>query len=97
MNTTTITIEDAKIFINSQSLEDLLQKFYNKGKADALFTDKDEKATFIQLNKELAEKGRKIGIQTLTKKARVANVEIYQFDGKRLAVMRKDVKHFLSI
>jgi len=95
--TTTITIEDAKIFINSQSIEELLLKFYNKGRSDALFIDKDEKVTFIQLHKELAEKGRKISIQTLTKKARKANVKIIQFDGKRLAVLRKDVKLFVSI
>jgi hypothetical protein len=95
--TTTVTIEGANIIINSISLEELLHKVYQKGKQDALFSDEKEKITFIQLSKELAEKGRKISVQTLTKKARAANVKILNFDGKRLAIYRKDIKFFLSI
>lgn len=93
---TTITIDSDKIIIAGVSLDELLQKVYQKGKTDALLTQNEELVTFINLKKELAVKGRKISVQTLTNKARAANVKIRQFDGKRLAIYRGDIPKFLS-
>lgn len=94
---TTITIDADKIIINNTSLEELLQRVYNKGKEDGKLELVDEKVTFIQLAKEMAEKGRKISVQSLTRKAREANVKILQFDGKRKACYRKDIQAFVSV
>lgn len=96
MNTTTINIESGSIYINSLPLEELLLRVYQKGKADAILEGKEEKVTFIQLSKELEEKGRKLTVRTLQNKARENNVKLYR-DGKRLSVLRKDIKAFVTI
>jgi alkyl hydroperoxide reductase subunit AhpF len=93
---TTINIESGNIFINSMPLEEILSRVYQKGKSDASFEAKDEKVTFIQLSKELAEKGRKISVRTLQNRARENNIKISQ-DGKRLSVRRKDISNFITL
>jgi hypothetical protein len=95
--TTTVTVEGLNIFINNQSLEQIIENAVRKALGGSTLEDKDEKVTFIQLSKELAESGRKISVSTLTKKARLANCKIYRFDGKRLAVMRESIKTFVSL
>ena len=93
----TIHFEGASIHINNIPLQEILKTVYDQGRRDAEHKPLTEKVTFTQLSKELAEKGRVVSVKTLTNKARAANVKIYTFDGKRLAVLRKDIKEFISI
>lgn len=93
---TTVTIDGANISFNGIKLEDLLTQVYNKGKEDATNESQADKVTFVKLSKELMVMGRKISVRTLTSKAREANIKVFQFDGKRLACKRSDIKHFLN-
>ena len=93
--TTTITIQDSNININGVSIEDLLLKVYEQGNKDG--SDLQQKISFKNLSKELAAKGRIVSPRTLAVKAKNANVQIFPFDGKNLAVFRKDIGKFLNI
>ena len=92
----TVTIKEGNVIIGGVNLDELLDRVYQRGKHDAIKEDKGEMITFQQLSKELEIRGRKISVQTLTKKAREANIPVLPFDGKRLSVSRKMIKHFLS-
>ncbi len=94
---TTISVESDKIYINYQPLEDLFKRFYEQGKQDAYKFADDEKITLQQLQKQLDANGRKISVQSLKRKAEAANVQVLAFDGKRLAVYKKDLKHFIAL
>lgn len=95
--TTTITIQDSNININGILIEDLLLKVYQKGRKDGSDNDNLQKVTFKNLSKELQEKGRIVTPRTLADKAKKSNVQIFPFDGKNLAVYRKDIPKFINI
>lgn len=95
--TTTVTIENGKIFLNGLDLESLLEKVYQKGRTDSSQADKSDRVTFVKLSQELKEAGRNISVVTLTKRAREAKVKVFQFDGKRLACKRSDVRNFVDL
>ena len=92
-----ISLDGGNLYLNNIPLTEILQIVYQQGKRDALTEDINEKVTFIQLSKELAEQGRKLSVKTLTNRAREAKVKVFPFDGKRLAVFRRDVKNFIGI
>lgn len=93
--TTTITIQDSNININGVSIEDLLLKVYQKGKQDG--SESLEVVTFKSLSQDLATKGRIVSARTLAVKAKNANVNVFPFDGKNLAVYKKDISKFVKI
>lgn len=94
---TTITIDGTNILINSITLEELLDKVYQRGKTDSRLELEEEKVTFVQLSKELADKGKKIGVQSLSNRAKKANIKIETVDGKRKGVYRRDIKKFVIL
>lgn len=93
--TTTITIQDSNININGISIEDLLLKVYEQGKKDG--SENLEVITFKSLSQDLGKKGRIVSPRTLAVKAKNANVKVFPFDGKNLAVFRKDIQKFINI
>ena len=92
-----IKIVEPNISINGMNLRELLSQVYNQGKLDAQTDSNDGRITFVNLSKELAAKGRKISVRTLTNRAKEANVKTFRFDGNRLACRRIDIKHFIDL
>lgn len=100
----TVTVDADKITISGVSLKELLTQVYQEGakinsqpQSSVMLAPEQTKVTFITLSKELKKQGRNVSVRTLTARARNANVKVFPFDGKRLAVWRKDVKLFLSV
>lgn len=91
--TTTITIQDLNLSINGFPIEDLLLKFYHQGRNDASENISNDVVTFQDLVKELRDQGRIIGLGSLIKKA---EVKTFRFDVNKLALLRKDIKLFIS-
>lgn len=93
-----LKLSAGNIIIEGIGLQELLQQVYDQGKMDGRNTkaNNEEIITLQQLSKELAENGRNISVQTLTRKAKEAKVKVFPFDGKRNAVYKKDVCRFIS-
>lgn len=93
---TTVTLENATIYLNGRSFEDILLEVYNKGRADGSSDTTNGVVSLEQLAVELSLTGRIISSRSLISKARKANVKTFRFDGNKLASLRKDIIRFLG-
>jgi hypothetical protein len=92
-----LKINAGNIIIEGIGLKELLQQVYEQGKRDGTNSyDIDELVSFQQIQEELSNKNVNISVKTLIRKARNAKVKLLPYDGKRLAVAKRDISRFIS-